>query len=87
MVSEILGISKPEFPFQHSTPCESAHYIKMCNIVIYIKLSLLIHADNYIVHHANKFNQIKSNQISCLLNPCRDALSTNLLSYVFFPLG
>ena len=54
-----------------------AHYIKMCARVIYIKLALLIHADNYIAYHTNKFIEIKSNQ-TCLLNPCRDALSTNL---------
>ena len=49
----------------------------MCARVIYIKLALLIHADNYIAYHANKFIEIKSDQ-TCLLNPCRDALSTNL---------
>lgn len=86
MVSEILGnlkawISISILQFLASQRVSLTHYIKMCNIVMCINFDLLIHADNYIVYHANKFTEIKSNQTSCLLNPCRDALSINLLRF------
>lgn len=77
-------ISISTFQFLASPWVSLACYIEVCTVVIYIKLALLIHADNYIVYHANKFVEIKSNQ-TCLLNLWRDALSTNSLSFVCPP--